>query len=97
MATYVTLMKFTAQGIADIKNSPNRVNDARAAIESMGGKMLSFHVTMGQYDGLVLSEFSSDEAAAALLLATGMQGNISTETMRAFTEAEYAGIVGKLP
>jgi uncharacterized protein with GYD domain len=90
-------MKYTAQGIADVKNSPDRINAARAAIESMGGKMLSFHVTMGQYDGIVISEFSSDEAAATLLLATGMQGNISTETMRAFTESEYRGIVGNLP
>jgi len=90
-------MKYTAQGIADVKNSPDRVNAARAAIESMGGTMISFHVTMGQYDGIVMTEFPNDEAAAALLLATGMQGNISTETMRTFSESELKAIVAKLP
>ena len=32
-----------------------------------------------------------------LLLATGMQGNISTETMRAFSEKEMADIIARLP
>ena len=52
---------------------------------------------MGQYDGVVITEFPSDEAAATLLLAIGAQGNIATETMRAFTEEEMSGIVGNLP
>ncbi|HJP28589.1 MAG TPA: GYD domain-containing protein [Dehalococcoidia bacterium] len=68
-------MKYAAQGTADVKNSPSQVDAARAGIEAMGGKMISFHVTMDQYDGIVVSEFPSDEAAATLLLTTGIQSN----------------------
>ena len=97
MPTYVILFKYTSQGSANIKDAADRVKAARAAIEAAGGKMLSFHLTMGQYDGVVITEFPSDEAAATVLLAIGAQGNISTETMRAFTEEELTGIVANLP
>ena len=97
MPTYVILFKYTSQGSANINDAPDRVKAARAAIEAAGGKMLSFHLTMGQYDGVVITEFPSDEAAATVLLAIGAQGNISTETMRAFTEEELTGIVANLP
>jgi len=95
--TYIILIKYTAQGSANIKDAPDRVKAARAAIEAADGKMLSYHLTMGQYDGVVTLEIPSDEAAAGILLAIGAQGNISTETMRAFTEDEMVGIVSNLP
>jgi uncharacterized protein with GYD domain len=90
-------MKYTSQGIANIKDSPDRIKAAHAAIEALGGKMLSYHVTMGQYDGVAITEFPDEEVAATMMLATGAHGDISTETMRAFTEEEFAGIVGNLP
>lgn len=97
MPTYISLMKYTSQGIANIKDAPDRIKAARAAIEAAGGKMLSYHVTMGQYDGVAITEFPNDEVGATILLAVGSQGNLSTETMRAFTEEEFASIVGNLP
>jgi uncharacterized protein with GYD domain len=96
MPQYVSLMKFTAQGISTIKSSPDRVKSARTAIEAAGGQMISYHVTLGQYDGIAITEFPNDEAAATLLLAIGSQGNITSETMRAFTEDEYAALVANL-
>jgi uncharacterized protein with GYD domain len=39
----------------------------------------------------------NDEAVARMALGMGMQGNIRTETMRAFTEAEFKKIAGSLP
>ena len=97
MATFVMLTKYTGNGIRDIKSSPDRIKSARAAIESAGGKLVSYLVTMGQYDGVAIAEFPNDETAAVLALATASQGNVSTETMRAFTEPEFTAIVGKLP
>ena len=52
---------------------------------------------MGQYDFVIVTEAPNDEAVASLVIATGMQGNIRTETMRAFTEDEYRKIVASLP
>ena len=46
---------------------------------------------------MVISEAKDDETAAKLALATGMQGNVRTETLRAFTEDEFRRIVATLP
>jgi uncharacterized protein with GYD domain len=52
---------------------------------------------MGQYDAVVISEGPDDETAAKLLLMIAAQGNIRTETFRAFTEDEYRKITAALP
>ena len=97
MAKYITLYKFTDQGIRDIKGSPKRVKDAVAAWEAMGGKILGVYSTQGPYDFVAISEAEDDEAAAAFALLMGSQGNVSTLTMRAFDAEEHARIISKIP
>ena len=48
-------------------------------------------------DLVAIAEMPNDEAVARLALGMGMQGNIRTETMRAFTESEFKKIAGALP
>jgi uncharacterized protein with GYD domain len=97
MPTYIILGKYTTQGIQSIKQSPERVDRARKAIEAAGGKMGEFKLTLGQYDFILETEAPSDEAFAAVLLAIGSGGTITTESLRAFSEKEFREIVGKLP
>jgi uncharacterized protein with GYD domain len=97
MPMYITLLNYTAQGIKDIKNAPNRVAAARRGIEAAGGKLHGFYLTMGLYDAVTVIEAPSDEAAAAIALAVGAEGNVRGTTLRAFTEEEMAKIVGNLP
>ncbi len=96
MPTYITLLKYTQQGIKDIKNSPGRIEAAHKAIEEVGGKLLSYHITMGQYDGVAILDLPDDAMAATVALGVGKLGNATTETMRAFTEEEFGEIVGHL-
>ena len=42
-------------------------------------------------------EGPNDEVAARLALAIGSQGNVRTETMRVFDEAEYRKLITALP
>ncbi|HXF60539.1 MAG TPA: GYD domain-containing protein [Caldilineaceae bacterium] len=93
MPAYVTLFNFTEQGIRNVKESPNRAREAAQAAQSMGGRFIGVWWLLGQYDGLVIIEAPDDETATRLLLATGMQGNVRTMTMRAFSEEEMARIV----
>lgn len=95
--TYIILGKYTQQGIAKIKEGPTRIEAARKAMEAGGGKMVAWYLTMGRYDFVVIAEAPSVKAAAAVLLATGAQGSISTETLHALTEAEFKGVVSSLP
>src|SRR5256885_5539155 len=97
MPTYVTLLKYTEQGIKSIKEGPSRLEKARQALKSLGGELKSFHLVQGRYDAIVISEAPNDEVVARVALATGSQGNVRTETMRAFTEEEYRRIISGLP
>ena len=97
MPTYVVLVNWTEQGIKTVKDFPTRLEAARKVMEAMGGKFISVYVTLGEYDMVVLAEGPSDEAAAAAALATASQGNLRTITLRAFTPAEFAEVLKKLP
>ena len=96
MAHFVTLINYTQQGMAKIKESPARLDAAKKAAEKAGGKIQAWYLTMGRYDALLISEFPNDEAAAKFTLSVGALGNVTTETLKAFTEAEYRKIVGGL-
>jgi uncharacterized protein with GYD domain len=96
MPHYVSLVHYTQQGISKIKDSPGRLDAARKAAEAEGGKIHTWYLTMGQYDAVLISEFPSDEACAKFSLSAASLGNISTETMKAFPEAEFRKIIGSL-
>ena len=97
MATYISLLKYTEKGAAAIKESPARVDAAKKLFHSMGAELKHFYLVMGQYDAVVVTEAPNDEVVARLLLATGALGNVTTQTLRAFTEDEFRKIVGSLP
>ena len=97
MPTYITLFRYTEQGIKNIKESPNRIDAGRQAIQAAGGQLKAWYLTMGEYDGVIIAEGPDDETAAKFLLATAAQGNIRTQTLRAFTEDEFRQLVGTLP
>jgi uncharacterized protein with GYD domain len=96
MGYYVSLMRYTQQGAAKIKESPARLDAAKKAAEAAGGKFHAWYLTMGTYDAVIISEFPNDETAAKFLLSAGAMGNITTKTLKAFTEAEYRKIVASL-
>jgi uncharacterized protein with GYD domain len=97
MPSYLSLIKWTDQGIRNIKGSPQRLDAFKKAAETAGGKVIFFYKTMGEYDMVTLTELPNDEAASRLLLATGALGNVRTTTLKAFTEAEYRKIIASLP
>ena len=96
MPTYITLIKWTDQGIRNVKESPQRLDATRKAIEAAGGKFIGYYLTMGRYDAVLIAEAPSDEAVAALALSAGSQGNVRTETMKAFPEDQYRNIIAKV-
>ena len=96
MPTYITLVHYTEQGVKTFDELPRRLEKMRAAAEALGAKLVSYYLTMGQYDGVVISEEPDDETVAKIALATAGRGNLRTETFRAFTEAEAVDIAKAL-
>jgi uncharacterized protein with GYD domain len=97
MTLYITLYNLTDQGIKNIKDAPERFKQGVQAFEQMGGKVLGFYLTMGEYDYVSIGEAPSDEVVATFALALGALGNVRTKTLKAFSTEEFAEIVNKLP
>ena len=97
MATYITLLQFTQQGIGNIKESPVRLDAAKKAFKAMGAELKEFYLVMGHYDAVIISEAPDDETVAKLALAISAKGAIRTETLRAWPENEYRKIIAALP
>jgi len=96
MPTYISMLRYTQQGISNAKSAPARIDAAKEAYRKAGGELKAIYLTMGQYDLVVIAEMPNDEAVARMALALGAQGNIRSETMRAFTETEFRKIAGSL-
>ncbi|AUV83428.1 GYD family protein [Salinigranum rubrum] len=96
MPTYITLVDWTGEGIANVKESPRRLQQAREVFSTHGGEMTEFFMTMGQHDMVVVSQFPDDESYAKALLTVARGGSVRTETLKAFTEDEYRDVVDAL-
>ena len=96
MPTYISLLSWTQQGVAKVKDSPSRLDAGREAFKKLGVEIKDTYLTMGRYDLVCIIEGPNDEAVARALLTLGSQGNVQTETLKAWTEDEYRKIVGSL-
>jgi uncharacterized protein with GYD domain len=94
MPAYVTLFNFTEQGIRNVKQTADRAKAVRAAF-GCRRQLVGIWWTLGKYDGVVIGTAPDDETVMRLLMATGMQGDVRTTTMRAFGEEDrkhYPGL-----
>ncbi len=96
MATFITLVNFTDQGIRTIKESPDRYEAFKATAEKLGVTVKSVHYTVGHYDMVLIVE-GSEEAAMALMLKGGSLGNVRTQNLRGFSVDEMRKIIGQMP
>ena len=96
MPTYITLLKWTGQGIGKAKDSPKRLDAGRKAMKKRGVEIKDTYLTMGRYDLVCVVEGPDDETVAAALLSLGSQGNVQTETLKAFTEDQFRKIMGSM-
>jgi len=97
MPASIILMKFTDQGIKNIKQAPERIQEGIKKYEAMGGKLIGFYATMGEYDYVAIGETPSDEVGMSFALGLGALGNVRTTTLKAFTPEEFSSMISRLP
>ena len=90
MATFITTIRFTQQGMANIQDTCRRATAVKAAARKLGVKITAIYWTMGRYDGLLIFEAPDEETATAAMLHLASQGSIRTQTARAFDAGEIA-------
>jgi uncharacterized protein with GYD domain len=55
-----------------------------------------FYWTVGSYDVVDIFEASDDVSMAAFLASFGAAGNVRTQTLRAFSQADMNGILAEV-
>jgi uncharacterized protein with GYD domain len=97
MATYIMLHRYTQKGIENIKQSPARLDAVKKAFKAMGAELKQIYLVAGQYDIVTINEAPNFETIAKCVLDLVSEGNVTTETLCAFTEDEFRKIIGALP
>jgi uncharacterized protein with GYD domain len=96
MVTYIVLAKFTDQGIRNAKESPKRADAFKQLAKTVGVTVKDLFWTQGRYDIVTIVEAPDESSAMSLNLSLGALGNVRTESLRAFSAADMAKIVGKM-
>ena len=96
VATFISLVNWTDQGIRNVKDSVQRASDFRAGLERRGVKVQSLHWTVGEYDIVFTCEAPDVKSITAALLSLGSLGNVRTNTLQAFDEQEMQQILGQM-
>ncbi len=95
MASYIGLLMFTGQGVETIADSPKRAAQYKKIAKKLNIKVKDVYWTMGDYDGVMIFEAPDDETATAGMLSLGLEGNVTTKTLRAFNATEMGPIIKK--
>jgi uncharacterized protein with GYD domain len=96
MPTYVLLGCYTDQGIKAIGDTTKRADAAKELARKAGATMKEVYWVLGAYDIVSVVEAPDDETMTALSLSLSRQGNVKTQTLRAFSAGEMGKILGKL-
>jgi uncharacterized protein with GYD domain len=97
MATFITTLHFTEQGIKTARNTCERAKAFKAGAEKMGIKVTGQYWTLGTFDGVIVFEAPDEATATAAMLHLSSQGNLRTQTARALDAAEMQKVIGLLP
>ncbi|MDD5312844.1 MAG: GYD domain-containing protein [Dehalococcoidia bacterium] len=95
MATYIMFVGFTQKGITEVKKLPVKTKTGAHVLKKAGVKVQGFYLVMGmdRYDGFYIVQAADAEKVAAAALALGSQGDMHTNTLRAFSETEFRDMV----
>lgn len=96
MTRYIVLASFTDQGIRTVKETTKRAAGVREMGQAMGVQIKDIYWTLGVYDLVLTVEAADDAALTAFGLTIGAAGNVRTQTMRAFSADEMAGVLAKV-
>jgi uncharacterized protein with GYD domain len=96
MATYIMLGSFTDQGIRNVKDTTKRAENIKAAAKKLGITVKEIYWTLGQYDTALIADAPDEATMTAFGLTAGSQGNVRTQTLRAFSPEEMGRILSHI-
>ena len=96
MVRYVMLAKFTAEGLANVHESPARNETFGAEVAKHGGRVENTYWTLGEFDAVCIFTAPDEATATVLALELSKLGNVRTNLLRAFDDKEFKNILDRL-
>jgi uncharacterized protein with GYD domain len=78
MPIYITQGRYTRDAIKGMLVKPeDRADAVSRLLAKIGGRLIGYYVTFGEYDFLSVAEAPNDVQMAAVLLAAGASGGVT--------------------
>jgi uncharacterized protein with GYD domain len=96
MPIYISRGRYTSDAVKGMLANPeNREEVIAKFFQSVGGRLISWYLTFGEYDWLVIGEFPDEKAAASTILAAAAGGSLAhIETTVAMTAKDAVATFG---
>ena len=79
MAHYLIQVAYNTSGLgALVKDPQDRIEKVRPAVEALGGSIEAAYYAFGEFDIVLTCEMPDNTAAAAMALAVGAGGTVSS-------------------
>ena len=93
MPIFITQGRYTREAVKGMITKPEDRADAVSRLFAKGGgRLLSYYVTFGEHDFLLIGEAPSETQMAAILMAAASSGGVSNlRTMLAMSTVEAKG------
>ena len=90
MPLYMTQFAYTPESWAALVDNPeDRSAPVREVVEGMGGRLIGWYLSFGEYDGLLIYEAPDAASAGAAILAAARHGHLrATKTTPLFSAEE---------
>jgi uncharacterized protein with GYD domain len=85
-----------AKGIRNVADTSKRADAAKELAKRVGTKVHDLFWTIGRYDAALILEAPDDETMVTFGLSAGKLGNVRSETLRAFSQAEINQILKRV-
>ena len=94
MPLYISLVKFTTQGVSTMKDQGIARSDrVQQHVESLGGRLVDAYYCLGEYDVVAILEFPDNRAAMKAAVLNSSLGHIEITTMPAVSRNEWRGLL----
>ena len=97
MPVYVSLVKFTRDGIMTMKDQGvSRSDTVQQNVEQLGGKLINAYYCLGQYDVVAILEFPDNKTALKAAVKNASLGHIEITTLPAVSRDEWTKLLGEV-
>jgi len=95
MPVYVSLVKFTRDGVMTMKDQGiARSETVKRNAEELGGKLVNAYYCLGEYDAVAIWEFPDNKTAMKAAVKNAALGHMQISTMPALPRTEWAQLLG---